>query len=96
MRRALGMESQIDPLAFMAINNNLILNFVWTTKHGFSHPKIDEELEAAERQVYSLLPCQIEWVLLGRVFFQGFLVTILMVLETCMYVIKVQPRSPHT
>jgi len=51
MRRALGMESQIDPLAFMAINNNLILNFVWTTRHGFSHPKIDEELEAAERQV---------------------------------------------
>ena len=73
MRRALGMESQIDPLAFMAINNNLILNFVWTTRHGFSHPKIDEELEAAERQVYSLLPCQMEtaWVLLGRVFFKA-------------------------
>ena len=70
MRRALGMESQIDPLAFMAINNNLILNFVWTTRHGFSHPKIDEELEAAERQVYS---CQIEsaWVLLGQVFFKA-------------------------
>ena len=73
MRRALGMESQIDPLAFMAINNNLILNFVWTTKHGFSHPKIDEELEAAERQVYSLLPYQMEtaWDLLGRVFFKA-------------------------
>ena len=45
------MESAIDPLEFMAVNNNLILNFVWTAVHGFSHPKIDEELEAAERQI---------------------------------------------
>lgn len=51
LRRALGMESAIDPLEFMAVNNNLILNFVWTAVHGFSHPKIDEELEAAERQI---------------------------------------------
>jgi len=51
LRRALGMESSIDPLAFLALNNNLVLNFIWTTVHGFSHPKIDEELEAMEHQV---------------------------------------------
>jgi len=51
LRRALGMESSIDPLVFLALNNNLVLNFIWTTVHGFSHPKIDEELEAMEHKV---------------------------------------------
>merc|ERR1719376_928647 len=56
VRKALGMDSILDPLDFLAVHNNMVLDFVWKEMQGRHEPgpvadQIRREIEANRNKV---------------------------------------------